>query len=464
MKSDASQLLQSSPDNGTIASHQEAQRFEQANNRIQPGSKGPALASKRTALDSKTSTGSLKLGFLAKQVIARLEQIDRGSLQLTLGQEVLRFGLSRPGAPDAAIRVNSSEFWRAVATRGSIGAGEAYAKGWWTSDDPTEVVRLFVLNESALDGLESGAARLSKPFFALYHALRRNSETGSRANISAHYDLSNDFFRLFLDESMTYSCGIFESPTATMHEASIAKIDRLCQKLDLKPTDHLIEIGTGWGAFAIHAAREYGCRVTTTTISEQQHKLAAERIAEAGLEDRITLLFEDYRNLEGTYDKLVSVEMIEAVGHQYFDTFFAKCSSLLKPDGLMALQAITIADQHYESAKRSVDFIQRYIFPGSCIPSVSALCQSVSKSGDLKPVHMEDIGPHYEKTLGTWRENLRAEWDVARALGYSEEHLRLWEFYFAYCEGGYAERRLGNVQFTLAKPDARQTPILPPLR
>jgi cyclopropane-fatty-acyl-phospholipid synthase len=424
------------------------------------------MKTEATQLTSTRSTDTVqrrRLPFLGRQVVGRLEQIEVGSLELQAGGATLLFGHTTPGTPTARVRVTDERFWSAVATRGSIGAGEGYARGWWESSDPTEVVRLFVRNESALDGLESGAARLSRPIFALYHALRRNSESGSRANIAAHYDLSNDFFRLFLDETMTYSCGIFENQSTTLQEASIAKIDRLCHKLQLRPSDHLLEIGTGWGAFAIHAASEFGCRVTTTTISREQHDLAQQRIREAGLEDQITLLFEDYRELCGQYDKLVSVEMIEAVGHQYFDTFFARCSELLKPDGLMALQAITIADQHYERARRSVDFIQRYIFPGSCIPSVSALCQSISRSGDLKPVHLEDIGPHYQRTLATWRLNLREHWDVARALGYDEEHLRLWEFYFAYCEGGYAERRLGNAQFVLAKPGARQNPILPNL-
>ena len=427
------------------------------------------MKSEATQLLSPTSpAGSRKQGarkpsFLARQVIARMERIEYGTLELVLSDQTLNLGQPSPGAPAAEVTVHDERFWSAVATRGSVGAGEAYAKGWWTSADPTAVVRLFVRNEAALDGIDSGTSRLSRPVLWAYHNLRRNSERGSRANIAAHYDLSNEFFALFLDETMTYSCGIFEEPGSTLRQASVAKIDRLCQKLELRPDDHLLEIGTGWGAFALHAAREYGCRVTTTTISAEQHRLAEQRIRAAGLEDRITLLFEDYRKLEGKYDKLVSVEMIEAVGHQYFDTFFAQCSDLLAPDGLMALQAITIADQHYERAKNSVDFIQRYIFPGCCIPSVAALSSSIARSGDLKPVHMEDIGPHYERTLGTWRRNLLARWDDAKAMGYSEEHLRLWEFYFAYCEGGYAERRLGDVQLLLAKPEARQTPILPRL-
>jgi cyclopropane-fatty-acyl-phospholipid synthase len=422
---------------------------------LEPGSETLTRAASRSAAPSRP-----KRSFLARQVIARLDSLSVGTLTLEHAGARQQFGVAAPDAPDATLTVQDERFWFAVATRGSVGAGEAFAKGWWTSHSPTDVVRLFVRNQSALEGLEGGAARLSLPLLKAYHALRRNTEAGSRANISAHYDLSNDFFRLFLDETMTYSCGIFEREDATLREASIAKIDRLCRKLELRPSDHLLEIGTGWGAFAVHAAREYGCRVTTTTISREQHALAAERIRAAGLEDRVTLLFEDYRRLEGSFDKLVSVEMIEAVGARYFDAFFEQCGRLLAPDGLMALQAITIADQHYEAALRSVDFIQRYIFPGCCIPSVSALCTSIACASDLKPVHMEDIGPHYERTLRSWRENLLARRADALALGYDDELLRLWEFYFAYCEGGYAERRLGDVQLVLAKPGARQAPLL----
>jgi cyclopropane-fatty-acyl-phospholipid synthase len=399
----------------------------------------------------------------ARLVLGRLARVRSGSLTVFEGGRRHVFGDEGAGLPRASIRVNDERFWGAVARRGGVGAGEAYAEGWWSSDDPTAVVRLFVRNEQALAGIDSGLARLSRPLLGLYHALRRNTERGSRANISAHYDLSNEFFALFLDETMTYSCGVFEHPEATLREASVAKIDRLCTKLELGPTDHLLEIGTGWGAFAMHAARRYGCRVTTTTISREQHALAAERIRAAGLEDRITLLLEDYRRLEGTYDKLVSVEMIEAVGHEYFDEFFARCAALLRSDGLMALQAITIADQHYERARRNVDFIRRHIFPGSGIPSVTALSSSMARSSDLKLVHMEDIGPHYARTLAEWRRNLLQRWDDARALELDDRFLRLWEFYLAYCEGGFAERRLGDVQMVLAKPGARHAPLLPDL-
>lgn len=399
----------------------------------------------------------------ARLVLARMERIDSGSLELFEGGRHHRFGNGDPRFPAAEILVRDPRFWAAVAKRGSIGAGEAYAKEWWTSDDPTAVVRLFVRNQEALSGMEEGWARLSRPFFRLYHALRRNTERGSRENIAAHYDLSNEFFSLFLDESMTYSCGIWESPESTLLEASTAKIDRLCRKLDLRPDDHLLEIGTGWGAFAIHAAREYGCRVTTTTISAEQHAVARKRIRDAGLEDRIDLRLEDYRRLEGTFDKLVSVEMIEAVGHAYFEEFFRRCAARLNPKGVMALQAITIADQHYERARDSVDFIQRHIFPGSCIPSITALSTAMTRASDLRLVHMEEIGTHYVPTLAQWRRNLREKYHEARALGFDDELLRLWDFYFCYCEGGFAERHIGNAQLLFARPDARPEPILPAL-
>jgi cyclopropane-fatty-acyl-phospholipid synthase len=269
--------------------------------------------------------------------------------------------------------VHDPRFYRALACGGSIGAGEAYMNGWWSCDDLTALVRICVLNRELLDGMEKGGARLTAPLQKLFHYLRRNTKAGSRSNIAAHYDLGNDFFSLFLDETLMYSCAFFERADSTLQEASVAKNDRICRKLQLSPADHLLEIGTGWGGFALHAARHYGCRVTTTTISRAQHDLAVQRIAAAGLSDRITVLLQDYRDLQGHYDKLVSIEMIEAVGHAFYETFFRCCSNLLTPQGMMLLQAITIADQYYEQAKRSVDFIQRSIFPGSCIPSISVI-------------------------------------------------------------------------------------------
>jgi len=342
---------------------------------------------------------------------------------------------------------------------GSIGAGEAYMQGYWTTNDLTDLVRLLVLNREVLDGMETGLARLTVPAQKVLHWLNRNTQEGSRRNIAAHYDLGNDFFKLFLDETMMYSSAIFERPNMSLHEAQVARLAHICRKLDLKPTDHLLEIGTGWGGLALHAAKHFGCRITTTTISREQHALAVERIQATGLSDRITVLLSDYRDLTGQYDKLVSIEMIEAVGHQFFDTYFSKCGALLKPDGMMLLQAITIADQRYEQAKRSVDFIQRYIFPGSCIPSVAAMTDSIARASDLRLFHLEDIGPHYATTLRKWRENFFANIAAVRALGYPESFIRMWEFYLCYCEGGFTERVIGDVHMLLVKPENRRAPI-----
>jgi cyclopropane-fatty-acyl-phospholipid synthase len=307
----------------------------------------------------------------------------------------------------------------------------------------------------ALDGLETGLARFTNPLRKAVHALRRNSRDGSRRNIAAHYDLGNDLLRCFLDETLMYSSATFEHAQQGLHEAQLARLDRICRKLELGPDDHLLEIGTGWGGLALHAAQHFGCRVTTTTISREQWTLARERVRAAGLEGRIEVLCEDYRDLTGTYDKLVSIEMIEAIGHEYHDTYFARCAQLLKPEGAMLLQAITIADQRYERARRSVDFIQRYIYPGSCIPSVAALSDSIARASDLRVFDLEDIGPHYATTLAHWRQNFRANLPRIRALGYDDTFLRMWEYYLCYCEGGFAERVLGDVMMLLVKPRNR---------
>ncbi|HEX6882945.1 MAG TPA: cyclopropane-fatty-acyl-phospholipid synthase family protein [Planctomycetota bacterium] len=397
-----------------------------------------------------------RAGFLERRLRAALARLEHGGLELASPAGRAHHGA--PGGLQARVDVHDERFFRAVALRGSVGAGEAYASGWWTSPDPVAVVRLLVRNRATLAALEGGLARLSRPFLAAAHALRRNTPGGSRVNIAAHYDLSNEFFALFLDETMTYSCGLFPHPGASLREASLAKIERLCDRLELRASDHLLEIGTGWGAFAIHAARRHGCRVTTTTISRRQHELACARVKAAGLADRIEVLLRDYRDLTGTFDKLVSVEMIEAVGHAFYPAFFRKCSELLAPNGRMALQAITIADHLYEEARRAVDFIQAHVFPGSCIPSVTALLAAAAQASDLRLERLEEIGPHYVPTLAAWRANLRARWHEARGLGLSEERLRAWDFYFAYCEGGYAEGQLGDVHMVLARPAARILP------
>lgn len=420
---------------------------------------------KSTSLDIRIEPGvTSKPRFLdqlaRRTVLARLQQLRRGRLTLTDGDKTFRFG--DPTAErsfDVAVQVLDARFYSDIAFGGSIGAGEAYMQGYWTANDLTGLIRLLIQNREVLDGMETGLARLMTPGQKLLHWLNRNTQQGSKRNIAAHYDLGNDFFELFLDETMMYSSAIFERPDMSLHEAQVARLDRICRKLDLKPTDHLLEIGTGWGGLALHAVKNFGCRITTTTISREQHALAAQRVQAAGLSDRISVLLSDYRDLTGRYDKLVSIEMIEAVGHQYYDTYFAKCGALLKPDGMMLLQAITIADQRYEEAKRSVDFIQRYIFPGSCIPSVAAMTDSIARSSDLRVFHLEDIGPHYATTLKKWRENLFENIAAVRALGYPESFIRMWEFYLCYCEGGFAERAISDVHMLLVKPENQRAPI-----
>ncbi len=391
------------------------------------------------------------LGSLARRlVLDRLALLSEGGLTLREGGETMHFG-SRTTGPNAVIDVLSPAFYADIAYGGSVGAGESYMLGHWRADDLTTALTVMLRNRAAMDAMETGLAQLAAPIRVAAHWLHRNTRAGSRRNISAHYDLGNDFFRLFLDETMMYSCALFDRPGMSLAEASTAKLDLICRKLELGPQDHVVEIGTGWGGFAMHAARRYGCRVTTTTISPSQFELATARIREAGLADRITVVMKDYRDLEGTYDKLVSIEMIEAIGHQYFETFFRKCRSLLRDGGRMLIQSITIDDRHYERARDEVDFIKRYIFPGCCIPSVGSLTAASVRAG-LRMEHLEDIGPHYATTLARWRENFFARLDDVRGLGYPDTFIRMWEFYLCYCEAGFAERALGDIHMTFAAP------------
>jgi cyclopropane-fatty-acyl-phospholipid synthase len=387
-------------------------------------------------------------------LLGQLQHLQEGEVIVAESGVIRRFGVNG-STLTARIDVADSQFWADAAFGGSIGAAESFIRGHWRCERLTDLVRIMVLNRDVLNGMEGGLAVISAPLRRVLHWLNRNSKAGSRRNIAAHYDLGNELFRLFLDDTMAYSCGIFERPDATLLEASLAKFDAACRKLQLCDQDHLLEIGTGWGGLAIHAARHYGCRVTTTTISRAQFELAQERVRAAGLSDRIELLLTDYRDLTGQYDKLVSIEMVEAVGHRYLDTYLAKCSSLLEPDGAMLLQAITIQDQIYADALRNVDFIQRYVFPGSFIPSVTALARAATKATDMRVVRLDDIGPHYATTLRLWREAFFANLDKVRALGYSEEFIRLWDYYLCYCEGGFAERQLGDVQMLLTKRRSR---------
>jgi len=411
-----------------------------------------------------TQTAVRDAGFfdrLARQaLLSRLRKLREGRVTLIDGPDATELGTGGAQDLDATLTVHDPSFYRDVALGGGLGAAKSYIDGRWTCDDLTALIRIFVRNMDLADGMERGLAKLTLPLTKLRHWLRSNTRSGSSRNIKAHYDLGDDFFELMLDDTMTYSCGIFERPESTLRDASIAKLDRVCRKLELSPSDHVVEIGTGWGGFAIRAAGRYGCRVTTTTISPTQRDTAVRRIAEAGLADRVTVLLQDYRDLRGRYDKLVSIEMIEAVGDRFLDAFFGKCSELLEPHGMMLLQAITMSDQRYDQYLRAVDFIQRYVFPGCCVPSQTRMCESIARATDLRLSHLEDIGPHYARTLREWRIRLHARLDEARAQGRSEELLRLWDYYLCYCEAGFEERYTGDVQMLLTKPRCRREPIL----
>ena len=361
----------------------------------------------------------------------------------------------------AGIVVHDAAFYRMAALNGSVGAGEAYMDGHWDCDDLVALVRILVRNRDRLDALEHGPARIGGAIMRGWHALMRNTRAGSRRNIAAHYDLGNDLFKLFLDESMMYSSAIYLDESESLDVAARRKLDRICQKLDLQPQHHVVEIGTGWGGFAIHAAKNYGCKVTTTTISREQYELARERVVAAGLQDRVELLLEDYRDLAGTYDRLVSIEMIEAIGPQYLDTYFEKVGNLLKPDGIALIQAITIEEHRYQQALTTVDFIQRHVFPGSFIPALAPMMRSVAKNSDMKLYNLEDIGPSYALTLRAWRERFLARLPEVRALGYPTRFIRLWQFYLCYCEGGFLDRSIGDVQMLLSKPGARREQFVP---
>lgn len=392
-----------------------------------------------------------------RAVLARLEHLEAGHLRLIEGGNVHSFG-DPENSLTVSLTVHDHRFWKEIALGGGNGAGEAYIMGWWSSDDLVTLVRLLCRNRRVLSHMEGGLSLLTKPLHSMAHWMHRNTRSGAARNISAHYDLGNDLFSLMLDETMMYSAAYYPHPEATLLEAQITKMDRLCQKLQLSADDHLLEIGSGWGAMAIHAARNYGCRVTTTTISKEQFKVACERVHQARLGHLVEVLLCDYRDLSGSYDKIISIEMIEAIGHRQYPTFFATCMKLLSDKGLAVIQAITIADQEYERAKKHVDYIKRYIFPGSCIPSLTALQRAMTTASDLRTVDVEDVSAHYVRTLADWRLRCEHFQEEISALGYDEYFQRLWEFYLCYCEGGFAERAIGDVHLVLARPDWRPQP------
>ncbi len=401
--------------------------------------------------------------WLRGRLLAQLAALRGHPLRITDAIGTVEFGHVCANERPLAIQVHDPGFYRAIAANGSLGAAEAYMDGAWQCDDLVGLVRLLVRNRDLLDSMEAGLARAGGLAVRGWHALRRNTRGGSRRNVTAHYDLGNAFFGLFLSDDLMYSSALYDSDTDTLEQASARKLERICRKLRLQPDDRVVEIGTGWGGFALHAAAKYGCHVTTTTISAEQHALASERVAQAGLQDRVTLLREDYRDLHGQFDKLVSIEMIEAIGAAYLDTYFAKVGTLLKPDGLALVQAITIEDHRYEQALHSVDFIKRHVFPGSFIPSVAAMTAAKARSSDLALVHLEDFGSSYARTLHAWRDRFLARLPEVRAQGFDERFIRMWEFYMAYCEGGFRERSIGVAQMLLAKPGSRDAEYMPGL-
>jgi cyclopropane-fatty-acyl-phospholipid synthase len=388
-----------------------------------------------------------------------LRRIEVGRLTVVEGDRRTVFGR---GAPEAMACVRSPQVWTAL-LRGSRGLAESYRDGLWDSPDVTAVIRVAARNVGGLDTIRRRLTPVREPLQRGRAAFRRNTPERSRDDISAHYDLGNELFGLMLDPTMMYSGAVFERPGMTLEEASIAKLDRICDKLGLGPDDRVLEIGTGWGGFAVHAAATRGCRVTTTTISREQRDLAVERVRAAGLEDRVTVRLDDYRELDGQYDKLVSIEMIEAVGWKDFDTFFRVCSDRLAPDGSMLLQAIVMDDRAYAVEKASKSFIRTLIFPNGCLPSREVIARCVARATDFDAVHLEDLTPHYAETLKRWRTNLEGAADQLEALGYDERFRRLWRMYLAYCEAGFAERRISLIQTVLAKPRwrAAAAPSLP---
>jgi len=408
---------------------------------------------------SKTS-GKFDL-ILRKGLLMQLSKLEHARLKITDPLEEIVLGSNLESDLQTSIQVLDCDFYRKVALGGSIGAAEAYRDGLWQADDLTQVVQIMVRNRDLLDSMEGGLASFANKLLTFWHLGNRNTATGSQRNIAAHYDLSNELFQLFLDRHGMYSSATFYSPDVGLELASTDKLDRICRKLDLCETDHLLEIGTGWGGFAAYAAKQYGCKVTTTTISKAQYQSAKLRMQLQGVDDQVTVVMQDYRDLQGQFDKLVSIEMIEAVGHQYLDTYLQKCATLLKSNGLALIQAISIEDWRYHQALKSVDFIQRYIFPGSFIPSVSAIVESTSRCTDFRLINLEDQGDSYALTMKHWRDRLMDRLDEVRQLGFDDQFIRLWEFYLAYCEGGFKEKSISSIQLLLAKPGNRRPQWLP---
>ncbi len=388
---------------------------------------------------------------LAKALFVKfLSKIEHGQLVVHDGREVMTFG--RKSRLSARITVQDRRFYGKVVLGGSVGAGEAYIDHLWDTSDLVMVVRIIARNVDLLNNFEKRYGWVFQPYHLLMHRRNRNSKKGSRRNISSHYDLGNDLYRSFLDSRMMYSSAIYPDQSSDLEQASAHKLDLICRRLDLQPDDQVIEIGSGWGGFAIHAAANYGCRVTTTTISEAQYQEARARIQAAGLADRINLVKKDYRELTGSYDKLVSIEMIEAVGHHFLPGYFATCGRLLKENGRMLIQAITINDQSYNRYVRSVDFIQRHVFPGGSLVSNRIMLDLIAQHTDMVVRGLHDFGSDYARTIGAWQEEFNHSWESLETRGYDDRFRRLWNFYLAYCRGGFLERTISVVHLVADKP------------
>ncbi|MDA3963277.1 MAG: cyclopropane-fatty-acyl-phospholipid synthase [Planctomycetota bacterium] len=406
----------------------------------------------KTGLVPRAPRASFLQRSMRSATLANLRGISQGHLDIIEDDQNWSFGA---GSPRCTITVRNPGFWTAAALGGTCGAGAAYMRGDWDCDNLTALVRILCRNRAAMEQVDRTANRVAQPLRALLHRFNRNSIEGSARNIHAHYDLGDALFTRMLDDSMMYSSAIYPHPAASLSEAQQHKNELLCRALNLQASDHLVEIGTGWGGFAVQAASTYGCRVTTTTISDDQHRIAQQRVDALGLSDRVTVLKRDYRELKGSYNKLVSIEMIEAVGHEYYPTFFRHCDRLLTDDGMAVLQAITISDSEYDRARREVDFIKRFIFPGSCIPSVTALHSAAAKASQLRPINQQDYGPHYAKTLAEWRSRCHQHASELAADGYDQPFQRLWDFYLSYCEGGFVEGAISVQHLSYAKPGWR---------
>ena len=414
--------------------------------------------------NKKVNQSSLSFidGWAKKLIFRWLQQLSYGRLTIIDNGVSVSFGESEDEAKVFGIvLVEHESIYRDILFNGAIGTGEAYMKGSWSSPNLVHVIQILCQNMELVLELNRGWSKFSNIFMGWSHRLfRSNNKQNSKLNIAAHYDLGNDFFSLFLDPNMMYSSAIYPGEKTNFTDAASYKLDHICQQLQLSPSDHLLEIGTGWGGMAIFAAKRFGCKVTTTTISEEQHRYATEQVEAEGLGDQITVLLDDYRDLSGEFDKLVSIEMIEAVGPQYYKSYFEMCSKLLKKDGLMLIQAITMPDQRYAVTSAGVDFIQKYIFPGGHLPCNSVLLNNIAKHTDMQVVGMEDITLDYAKTLHDWRERFFSQIAAVKEQGYDDVFVRMWDYYLCYCEGGFRERSIGTIQMLIAKPRCLDLPVI----